>query len=117
VGWWAAGIAQLVRTGWFRQVHLEAEASHAVRAPTPSGGPLGGPGNAGDPDPLGADALRSGEPDPRRAETFGLVVGKSPSRLVKRAYELVADELAEKPDFASLVENLLPPFGHRPNGR
>jgi transposase len=40
-------------------------------------------------------------------KTFGLVVGKSPSRLVKRAYELVADELAEKPDFANLVENLL----------
>ena len=28
----AAGIAQLVRTGWFRQVHVKAEASHAVRA-------------------------------------------------------------------------------------
>jgi len=50
-------------------------------------------------------------------KTFGLVVGKSPSRLVKRAYELVADELAEKPDFASLVESLLAPFGQRPNGR
>lgn len=53
----AAGIAQLVRTGWFRQVHVKAEASHAVRAPTPSGGPLGGPGNAGDADPARADAL------------------------------------------------------------
>jgi hypothetical protein len=30
VGWWAAGIAQLVRTGWFRQVHVEAETSHAA---------------------------------------------------------------------------------------
>jgi hypothetical protein len=36
---------------------------------------------------------------------------------VKRAYELVADELAEKPDFANLVESLLAPFGQRPNGR
>jgi hypothetical protein len=36
---------------------------------------------------------------------------------VKRAHELVAGELAEKPDFASLVESLLPPFGQRPNGR
>ena len=32
VGWWAAAIAQLVRTGWFHQVHVKAEASHAVRA-------------------------------------------------------------------------------------
>jgi len=50
-------------------------------------------------------------------KTFGLVVGKAPSRLAKRAHELVADELAEKPDFASLVESLLPPFGHGPNGK
>ena len=28
----AAGLAQLVRTGWFRQVHVKAESSHAVRA-------------------------------------------------------------------------------------
>ena len=40
-------------------------------------------------DSLGADALRSGEADPRCAETFGLVVGKSPSRLLKGADERV----------------------------
>src|SRR3954453_21103233 len=28
----AAGIAQLVRTGWFRQAHDKAKASHAMRA-------------------------------------------------------------------------------------
>ncbi len=28
----AAGIAQLVRTGWFRQVHIKSETSHVVRA-------------------------------------------------------------------------------------
>jgi len=96
VGWWAAGIAQLVRTGWFRQVHVKAEASHAVRAELATRTLL--------------VRMRCDLENQIRGvlKTFGLVVGKSPSRLVKRAYELVADELAEKPDFASLVESLLP---------
>jgi len=91
----AAGIAQLVRTGWFRQVHLKAEASHAVRAELATRTLL--------------VRMRCDLENQIRGvlKTFGLVVGKSPSRLVKRAHELVADELAEKPDFASLVESLL----------
>ena len=40
-------------------------------------------------------------------KTFGLIIGKAPSRLVKRAHEIVADELATKPELASLVESLL----------
>ena len=28
----AAGIAQIVRTGWFRQVHVRSEASYIIRA-------------------------------------------------------------------------------------
>jgi len=95
VGWWAAGIAQLVRTGWFRQVHVKAETSHAVRAELATRTLL--------------VRMRCDLENQIRGvlKTFGLIVGKSPSRLVKRAHELVADELAEKPDFASLVESLL----------
>ncbi len=40
-------------------------------------------------------------------ETFGLVVGKAPGRLAERAREIVADELADEPEFVSLVESLL----------
>ena len=40
-------------------------------------------------------------------KTFGLVIDKAPSQLVKRAHEIVADELATKPELASLVESLL----------
>lgn len=91
----AAGIAQLVRTGWFRQVHVKAEASHAVRAELATRTLL--------------VRMRCDLENQIRGvlKTFGLVIGKAPSRLVKRAHELVADELAEKPDFASLVESLL----------
>ena len=40
-------------------------------------------------------------------KTFGPGIGKAPSRLVKRAREIVADELAAKPELASLVGSLL----------
>ena len=38
---------------------------------------------------------------------LGLVIGKAPSRLVKRAHEIVADELAAKPELATLAATLL----------
>jgi transposase len=91
----AAGIAQLVRTGWFRQVHVKAEASHAVRAELATRTLL--------------VRMRCDLENQIRGvlKTFGLVIGKAPSRLVKRAHEILADELAEKPEFASLVQTLL----------
>jgi transposase len=91
----AAGIAQLVRTGWFRHVHVKAEASHAVRAELATRTLL--------------VRMRCDLENQIRGvlKTFGLVVGKAPSRLVKRAHEIVADELAERPDLARLVESLL----------
>jgi transposase len=91
----AAGIAQLVRTGWFRQVHVKAEASYAVRAELATRTLL--------------VRMRCDLENQIRGllKTFGLVVGKAPSRLAKRAHEIVADELTDKPEFASLVENLL----------
>lgn len=91
----AAGIAQLVRTGWFRQVHIKAEASHAVRAELATRTLL--------------VRMRCDLENQIRAvlKIFGLVVGKAPGRLVKRAHEIVADELAANPTFANLVESLL----------
>lgn len=91
----AAGIAQLVRTGWFRQVHVKAETSHAVRAELATRTLL--------------VRMRCDLENQIRGllKTFGLVVGKAPSRLAKRAHEIIVDELANKPEFASLVESLL----------
>lgn len=91
----AAGIAQLVRTGWFRQVHVKAETSHAVRAKLATRTLL--------------VRMRCDLENEIRGllETFGLMVGKAPGRLAKRAHQIVTDELADKPAFASLVESLL----------
>ena len=91
----AAGLAQLVRTGWFRQVHVKAESSHVVRAELATRTLL--------------VRMRCDLENQIRGvlKTFGLVIGKAPSRLVKRAHEIVADELATKPELASLVESLL----------
>ena len=91
----AAGLAQLVRTGWFRQVHIKAESSHIVRAELATRTLL--------------VRMRCDLENQIRGilKTFGLVIGKAPSRLVKRAHEIVADEPAAKPALASLVESLL----------
>jgi transposase len=91
----ASGIAQLVRTGWFRQVHIKAESSHVVRAELATRTLL--------------VRMRCDLENQIRGvlKIFGLVVGKAPSRLVKRAHEIVADELAAKPELASLVTSLL----------
>ena len=90
-----AGLAQLVRTGWFRQVHIKAESSHIVRAELATRTLL--------------VRMRCDLENQIRGilKTFGLVIGKAPSRLVKRAHEIVADEPAAKPALASLVESLL----------
>lgn len=91
----AAGLAQLVRTGWFRQVHIKAESSHIVRAELATRTLL--------------VRMRCDLENQIRGvlKTFGLVIGKAPSRLVKRAHEIIADELSTKPALASLVESLL----------
>ena len=91
----AAGLAQLVRTGWFRQVHVKAESSHVVRAELATRTLL--------------VRMRCDLENQIRGilKTFGLVVGKAPSRLVKRAHEIIADELATKPELATLVASLL----------
>jgi transposase len=91
----AAGLAQLVRTGWFRQVHVKAESSHVVRAELATRTLL--------------VRMRCDLENQIRGvlKIFGLVVGKAPSRLVKRAHEIVADALCAKPELASLVESLL----------
>jgi transposase len=91
----AAGIAQLVRTGWFRQVHIKAESSYVVRAELATRTLL--------------VRMRCDVENQIRGvlKIFGLVVGKAPSRLAKRAAEIVGDELAAKPELSNLVQSLL----------
>lgn len=91
----AAGPASLVRTGWFRQVHVKTAYGHVVHA-----------------EPATRTLLARMRCDLENQirgvlQTYGLIVGKAPRRLVKRADEIVAEELVAKPELAGQVESLL----------
>jgi transposase len=91
----AAGIAQIVRTGWFRQVHVRSEASYVVRARLAARTTL---------------VRQRCEVDNQIRgvlKTFGIVIGKAPGGLRKRAAEIAGDELAHQPELAQLVRMLL----------
>jgi transposase len=91
----AAGLAQIVRTGWFRQVHVRSEASYIVRARLAARTTL---------------VRQRCEVDNQirgLLKTFGILVGKAPGGLRKRAAEIAGDELANQPELAQLVRMLL----------
>ena len=91
----AAGVAQIVRTGWFRQVHVRSEASYIVRARLAARTTL---------------VRQRCEVDNQirgLLKTFGILVGKAPGGLRKRAAEIAGDELANQPELAQLVRMLL----------
>jgi hypothetical protein len=79
-----AGIAQILRTGWFRRVHVRSEASYLVRARWPR--------------------VRHWCASAARSTTRS---GKAPGGLRKRAAEIAGDELAHQPELAQLVRMLL----------
>jgi transposase len=91
----AAGLAQIMRTGWFRQVHVKSAPSHVTRALLTSRGLL--VGMRGDIDNQVRGLLR----------TFGILFGKAVGGFLKRAREIVSGELAPSPELARLVETLL----------
>ena len=91
----AAGIAQIVRTGWFRQVHVRSEASYVVRAQLAARTTL---------------VRQRCEIDNQirnLLKTFGILIGKAPGGLRKRAAKITGDELAHQPELAQLVRMLL----------
>jgi transposase len=91
----AVGLAQIMRTGWFRQVHVKSKPSHLTRALLTSRGLL--VGMRGDIDNQMRGLLK----------TFGIVVGKAMGGFRKRVAEIVSGELAECPELARLMATLL----------
>lgn len=91
----AAGLAQIVRTGWFREVHVRSDASYIVRAQLAARTAL---------------VRQRCEVDNQirgLLKTFGILIGKVPGGLKKRAAEIASDELTTKPELAQLVWMLL----------
>lgn len=91
----AVGLAQIMRTGWFRAVHVKSAPSHLVRALLVSRGLL--VGMRGDIDNQVRGLLK----------TFGILFGKAVGGFRKRAAEIVAGDLVDSPELARLMETLL----------
>lgn len=91
----AAGLAQIIRTGWYREAHVKSGPSHLARALLASRALL--VGMRGDI----ANQIRG------LLKTFGVVMGKPAGGFRKRAAEVTAADLADSPELARLVETLL----------
>lgn len=91
----AVGLAQIMRTGWFRQVHVKSGPSHLTRALLTSRGPL--VGMRGDIDNQIRGLLK----------TFGILFGKKVGGFMKRAQDLLSGEVKTSPELSRLVATLL----------
>ncbi|USQ74213.1 IS110 family transposase (plasmid) [Roseomonas mucosa] len=91
----AAGLAQIMRTGWYREAHVKSGPSHLARALLASRALL--VGMRGDI----ANQIRG------LLKTFGVIMGKPKGGFRKKAGEVTVADLAESPELARLVETLL----------
>lgn len=91
----AAGLAQVVRTGWYREAHVKSGPSHMARALLASRALL--------------VAMRGDLDNQIRGllKTFGVIIGRPAGGFRQRARELSTQDLADRPDLARLVETLL----------
>ena len=91
----AAGLAQIVRTGWFKQVQIKTRVSYEVRSL------LAGR------DVLVHTRVKLENEIRGLLRTFGVLFGKAAGGFSRRADELVAGELDASPVMRRLVEVLL----------
>jgi transposase len=91
----AAGLAQVMRMGWYREAHVKSGPSHLARALLASRALL--------------VSMRGDIANQIRGllKTFGVILGKPAGGFRRRAAEVTAADLAESPELARLVETLL----------
>ena len=91
----AAGLAQIVRTGWYKEVRIKSHGAYVVRALLSARDILVG--------------IRGKIENEIRGllKTFGVMFGKKVGGFARRAEELVAGELAAAPEIRHIVEVLL----------
>lgn len=91
----AAGLAQIVRTGWFKVVHVKSTPSHEARALLAARSQL--------------VQIRCDLENQIRGllRTFGIVFGKRVGGFARRAEEIVAGELEVSPVIRTVVEALM----------
>jgi transposase len=91
----AAGLAQIVRIGWFKQVQIKTRASYEVRSLLTAR------------DALIQIRVKLENEIRGLLRTFGIVFGKAAGGFSRRGDELVAGELEASPPMRRLVETLL----------
>jgi transposase len=91
----AAGLAQIVRTGWYKEVRIKSHAAYVVRALLSARDTLVG--------------IRGKIENEIRGllKTFGVMFGKKVGGFTRRAEEIVAGELAVSPEIKRIIEVLL----------
>lgn len=91
----AAGLAQIVRTGWYKEVRIKSHAAYVVRALLSARDILVG--------------IRGKLENEIRGllKTFGVMFGKKVGGFTRRAEEIVAGELAASPEIKRIIEVLL----------
>jgi len=91
----AAGLAQIVRTGWYKEVRIKSHGAYVVRALLSARDALVG--------------IRGKIENEIRGllKTFGVMFGKKVGGFTRRAEEIVAGELTAAPEIKRVVEVLL----------
>ena len=91
----AAGLAQIVRTGWFKEVRIKSHDAYVVRALLSARDVLVG--------------IRGKIENEIRGllKTFGVMFGKKVGGFARRAEEIVSGELAAAPEIKTIVEALI----------
>jgi transposase len=91
----AAGLAQIVRTGWFKQVRIKGRESYEIRALLTGR------------EVLVRTRVKIENEIRGLLRTFGVIFGKTTGGFVRRADEIVAGELDASPGMRLVVETLL----------
>jgi transposase len=91
----AAGLAQIVRTGWYKEVRIKSHEAYVVRALLAARHTLVG--------------IRGRIENEIRGlpKTFGIMFGKKVGGFARRADEIVAEELSVSPELRIVIETLM----------
>ena len=91
----AAGLAQIVRTGWYREVRVKSHEAYVVRALLAARHTLVG--------------IRGRIENEIRGllKTFGVMFGKKVGGFARRADEIIAEELSVSPELRTVIETLV----------
>jgi transposase len=91
----AAGLAQIVRTGWYKEVRIKSHGAYIVRALLAARHTLVG--------------IRGRIENEIRGllKTFGVMFGKKVGGFARRADEIIAEELSVSPELKIVIETLV----------